>query len=264
MIWNKEIKEFTLSKLTAEDVEDAEQLLGVKLPEAYLKLMFEQNGGIPVHRDFPCDMPNSWAEDHVRVDTIYGIGKEGILLSSYLIQEWELPEDIVIFSGDGHGWVAMDYRQKTDDPPIIWVESDQDLIIELASNFAGFVEGLYTAPDEEIEVDDAENIAFAIERVEQLFDQDEASGWVKAFNMLYDHTAGHEIYIQKKIIQLLNGQNIHLKQLAYHYTMIYNEKFSFSASSMKLIYKLMEQDAVLSSEVKVLKNYLTQLDEMNK
>lgn len=97
MIFNKGIEEYKLAKLTKDDIDNAEQVLKVKLPEAYINLMIEQNGGVPIHQCFPCKVPNSWAEDHVPVQGIYGIGKEGILQSHYLIQEWDLPKNIVFF-----------------------------------------------------------------------------------------------------------------------------------------------------------------------
>ncbi|MGY3215794.1 hypothetical protein ACVWWV_000296 [Bacillus sp. TE9122W] len=38
--------------------------------------------------------------------------------SAYLIKEWELPEGLVLISGDGHTWVAMDYRKMKKNPAI--------------------------------------------------------------------------------------------------------------------------------------------------
>ena len=151
MKWDKEDEEYTLENLSKGAIENAEQLLQVKLPESYINLMFEQNGGVPFHQAFPCSVPNSWADDHVPVEQIFGIGEEGILQSEYLIEEWELPNKIVIFSGDGPGWLAMDYRQKTTEPPIIWIDTEEDAIIKVATDFASLIDGLYTAEEEEIE-----------------------------------------------------------------------------------------------------------------
>ena len=263
MIWNKEIEEYKLASVNKDDIRNAEQLLNVKLPEAYIKLMLEQNGGVPIHQSFPCKISNGWADDHVPVHGIYGIGEEGILNSQYLIQEWDLPNNVVLFSGDGHSWLAMDYRQTKNGPPIIWIDTEQDIIIEIANDFSSFIEGLYTASHEEVEIENIETMPFSIEKVEKLLQHKDATQWVKAFNMLAEHTTGNEKYIQQKIIQLLNGESQELKKLAVHYTMIYNEEFSFSLSNMQTIYSLMEQDSILKGEIGVLKSYLKQLNERN-
>ena len=263
MIWNTEIEAYKLASLTKDDIKNAEQLLNIKLPEAYIKLMLEQNGGVPIHQSFPCNNPNGWAEDHVPVHEIYGIGEDGILQSQYLIKEWDLPNNVVLFSGDGHSWLAMDYRQTKKNPPIIWIDTEQDTIIEIADDFSSFLEGLYTATHEEVEIENIEKMPFSIEKVEELLQHKDATQWVKAFNMLAEHTTGNKKYIQQKIIQLLNGESQELKKLAVHYTMIYNEEFSFSLSNMQTIYSLMEQDSILKGEIGVLKSYLKQLKETN-
>ena len=261
LIWNKEIEEYKLASINKDDISNAEQLLNVKLPDSYIKLMLEQNGGVPIHQSFPCEISNSWADDHVPVHGIYGIGEEGILQSQYLIEEWVLPNAVVLFSGDGHSWLAMDYRQTKNDPPIIWIDKEQDIIIDIANDFSSFIEGLYTASHEEVEIENIETTPFSIEKVEKLFEQEDTMQWINAFNMLTEHTTGNKKYIQQKIIQLLNGESTELKQLAVHYTMIYNEKFSFSVSHMQTIYSLMEQDPALKGKIGILRNYIKQLNK---
>lgn len=64
-------------------------------------------------------LPTSWADDHVHVDHLFGIGmgkEKGILESEYLIQEWDLPKNVVLISGDGHSWIALDYRNSKAEP----------------------------------------------------------------------------------------------------------------------------------------------------
>ena len=70
------------------------------------------------------------SDGFVSVGGIYGIGDGSdahgdILTSSYLIGEWGLPEKIVLIDGDGHSWIAFDYRKHDgDDPPVIYIESE--------------------------------------------------------------------------------------------------------------------------------------------
>ncbi|MDN7243040.1 SMI1/KNR4 family protein [Planococcus sp. N028] len=260
MIWDLENDEYRLAPFTTESLQAAEKSLGIALPKTYIQLMQSQNGGVPLHTAFPCKTPNSWATDHVPVHSIYGIGEDGILQSDYLIREWGLPKKVVLFSGDGHLWLAMDYRETKSEPPIIFIDGEQEQIIGLAPDFASFLNGLYTAEEEDTDYtteQQGEDLKF--ERIDAAFLQEEADGWIWAFNALYEKTAGNERYIENKVLELLTQPSEHLKQLAADYVMVYNERFTFSESTMLAIYEKMEQDALLQFEVAPLKAYLKQV-----
>ena len=96
----------------------------------------------------PTSKPNSWADDHVNVSGLYGISfnenESSILESRYLIREWEMPENIVLLSGDGHTWIALDYRNVAENPPVIFIDNEFEEIIELAPNFERFLQNLTT------------------------------------------------------------------------------------------------------------------------
>ncbi|WP_035434360.1 SMI1/KNR4 family protein [Bacillus sp. UNC322MFChir4.1] len=147
-IWG--INEEKLEKLTDDMVVNTEKNLGVKLPKSYIELCKVQNGGYTIYDAFPTSVPTGWAEDHVSVHYINGIGKEGILTSDYYIEEWELPKDIVLLCGDGHWWIAMDYRNAKENPPVIYIDLEwgEDIfILELAHDFETFMNGLYVHKD---------------------------------------------------------------------------------------------------------------------
>lgn len=142
-IWRDDIDEYKLAPLTAEMVKQAEEALEVQLPDSYIQILKEQNGGYITFDAHPSDTPNSWADDHVQVDHLLGIGEEnGILESQYLIEEWDLPNDVVLISGDGHSWIALDYRKTKEEPPVIFIDGDSEQIFELAPNFESFLNGL--------------------------------------------------------------------------------------------------------------------------
>ncbi|KMP52338.1 SMI1/KNR4 family protein [Bacillus cereus] len=137
-----------LAPINDELIKKAEEVLNVKLPESYITLLKEQNGGtlrLDVH---PTSKPNSWADDHVNVSGLYGISfnenESSILESRYLIREWEMPENIVLLSGDGHTWIALDYRNVAENPPVIFIDNEFEEIIELAPNFDSFLQNLTT------------------------------------------------------------------------------------------------------------------------
>ena len=145
---------YTLKKITAEEIAKAEDKLGVTLPDTYKKLILKQNGGYIVHNAFPTTHSNSWAENHIQFNHLLGIAEdEGIMDSAYLIKEWELPEGLVLINGDGHTWVAMDYRKTKENPTIHYFDVEMEEDFKLADSFDEFIEGLYTVEysvDEEV------------------------------------------------------------------------------------------------------------------
>ena len=138
--------------LTEEMVARAERTLGVKLPDAYITLLRIQNGGYTTDAfvAYPTSEPTSWAADHVPFDSMYGIGEndEGILQTAYLLREWRMPEGLVLLTGDGHWWIALDYRHSgpAGPPSIVWYDNEVGEDIQLAPDFVTFVEGLGSAP----------------------------------------------------------------------------------------------------------------------
>ncbi|GMG78163.1 hypothetical protein ShirakiTA10_11250 [Bacillus safensis] len=55
--------------------------------------------------------------------------------SAYLINEWELPEGLVLISGDGHTWVVMDYRKMKKNPSIHYFDVEMEEDFKLANSF---------------------------------------------------------------------------------------------------------------------------------
>lgn len=48
------------------------------------------------------------------------------------------------FIGDGHTWIALDYRNVAENPPVIFIDNEVEQIIELAPNFESFLQNLTT------------------------------------------------------------------------------------------------------------------------
>ena len=59
-----------------------------------------------------------------------------------LIAEWDLPGDIVLLSGDGHTWLALDYRNTQIEPPVIFIESETGRTEAIAPSFDDFLRRL--------------------------------------------------------------------------------------------------------------------------
>jgi SMI1/KNR4 family protein SUKH-1 len=129
----------------------------VALPSDLLTLLRHQNGGY-VADEFaacPTSRPTSWADDHVAVQEIAGIGGNRVLSlldTPSLNAEWQQPPELVLLSGDGHWWIALDYRQcgPQGEPPVVFYENDSEASpddLRLAPSFREFVCLLRPEPD---------------------------------------------------------------------------------------------------------------------
>ena len=161
------LKEYVSDPPSDELIASVEEELGYKLPAAYIWLMKQHNGGIPVNTCYPCDEPTCWAEDHVAITGIFGIGREkscslcGELGSQFMIDEWEYPAIGVAICdcpSAGHDMIFLDYRAcgPQGEPAVVHVDQENDYkITHLADSFEEFVRGLEHEslydPDEDVE-----------------------------------------------------------------------------------------------------------------
>ncbi|PLR70679.1 SMI1/KNR4 family protein [Bacillus sp. UMB0728] len=243
-IWQEDDEYYKLKPLTDKEVEKAENKLKVKLPKSYIYLLKEQNGGYINYNSFPSNVPTSWADDHINIEHILGIGEENsILESEYLIKEWGLPKNIVLISGSGHSWVALDYRNIKEEPPVIYIDMDSDQIIELAPDFDIFINGLY--------VEETELEAVYYEQEERNWTPDELNialstadeqEIILALNYLYENTKGNEHFIEQKLIVLLQNPAIDIKQIAVNFASHFNEIGILSSKGVKEMISIIRKD----------------------
>lgn len=135
-------------------IAEIEEELGYKLPESYIWLMKQHNGGIPSNDCFPCDEPTSWAEDHIAITGIMGIGRNknyticGELGSQFMIEEWGYPNIGVAICdcpSAGHDMIFLDYREcgPQGEPKVVHIDQECDYdITPLADSFEDFIRGL--------------------------------------------------------------------------------------------------------------------------
>ena len=161
------LKEYISDPPSDELIASVEEELGYKLPAAYIWLMKQHNGGIPVNTCYPCGEPTCWAEDHVAITGIFGIGREkscslcGELGSQFMIDEWEYPAIGVAICdcpSAGHDMIFLDYRAcgPQGEPAVVHVDQENDYkITHLADSFEEFIRGLEHEslydPDEDAE-----------------------------------------------------------------------------------------------------------------
>lgn len=156
--WDPAVEFEVQAPLTEAMVAGADEALGVQLPEAYLALLRIQNGGYTTDalQAHPAPEPTSWASNHVPFESMFGIGAngEGVLKSAELSREWGMPDDLVLLTGDGHWWIALDYRRSgsAGPPSVVWYDNEVGEDIQLARDFETFLEGLRSQDEFEPEV----------------------------------------------------------------------------------------------------------------
>jgi len=136
-------------------ISEVEDELGYKLPESYIFLMKQQNGGYPVNTCFPTQTPTSWADNHVQITSIMSIGRDkpysicsSLGGSQFMIDEWGYPPigiAICDCPSAGHDMIFLDYRKcgSKGEPQVVHIDQEQDYKITfLADNFECFIRGL--------------------------------------------------------------------------------------------------------------------------
>ena len=155
-------------------IKELEDELGYKLPESYIFLMKQQNGGLPVNTCFPTQEPTSWASNHIEITSIMGIGRDkdyaicGSLGSQFMIDEWGYPAigvGICDCPSAGHDMIFLDYRKcgPEGEPQVVHIDQECDYKITfLANDFESFIRGLVHCDvydedlDDSISLDDIE------------------------------------------------------------------------------------------------------------
>ncbi|MFD2614153.1 SMI1/KNR4 family protein [Paenibacillus gansuensis] len=147
---------YTISNpVSDETINEAEKELGYKLPSTYIELIRSKNGGTPINTCFRTTKATSWAEDHIAITAIHGIGEpSGIdskeYGSKFMIEDWGYPDiGIVICScpSAGHDAVMLDYSEcgKNGEPKVIHVDVESlngPKITFLAKDFESFISNL--------------------------------------------------------------------------------------------------------------------------
>lgn len=149
-MWNFDTKSPN-EALTEAIVAEAEAILNVRFPVDYVAALRQKNGGSTLGQYYPLPsqlIPEHLARfvdyGHIGIAGVYGIGTsyESVLQTPYLTDEWKLPKGFVLLGGDGHTWLAFDYRSSGVAPTIVLLDSDSGDTLLVANNFTQFFTGL--------------------------------------------------------------------------------------------------------------------------
>lgn len=145
-------EEIELAKLTEEDIKEAEKQFNVNFPKEYIELLKIKNGGYLKYQALPVNFKNSWADDHVPLQYLYGIKKnKGIFTSKALLKEWGIKEkNFITISGDGHTWIVLDYRINKKEPEITFIDIEENKITVIFKSFKEMIDNLYEHQDDEV------------------------------------------------------------------------------------------------------------------
>ncbi len=152
--WEDADEDYGPDEFSDDDVKELEQSLGYKLPASYVALMRTQNGGFPTNTCCRMKERTSWADDHIAITGIFGIGTDGdnslggSLGSQFWIEEWNYPAIGVYFAdcpSAGHDMICLDYREcgSEGEPRVVHIDQEFDFkITQVASTFEDFIRGL--------------------------------------------------------------------------------------------------------------------------
>ena len=153
-----------------------ENELGYKLPDSYIALMKQHNGGIPYATCYPLpEEDDQDGLDYVEITGFLNVGRKkmnslcGAAGNKLFKEIWHYP-DYGVYICDcpsaGFDLILLDYRQCGTDgePSVAYVNMETSQIITLAPDFATFVQGL-TEEEELISLE--EELAYQIQIVEE-------------------------------------------------------------------------------------------------
>lgn len=160
--WNNSLyseKNYEGARVTEEMIAEAEKRFGYKLPNSYIQLLQNRNGGMPNAICCPTNTRTSWSHNHIQINSIFGIDKTkhySVFKTQFWIKEWGYPNigiAICDCPSAGHDMVFLDYREcgPKGEPKVVHVDQEWDYqITVLAENFEEFVKSLKSEKEFEV------------------------------------------------------------------------------------------------------------------
>lgn len=136
--------------LLPETIRRTEIHFGVVLPAPLVAVLGEHNGGhlaaqlVAALEPLPPTALQYLDRGYLTVDELFGIepaesGYGSIYCTERMTREWELPDALLLLAGDGHTWLALDYRDTKVAPPVVFVIAKCRSVVPIASSFEDFL-----------------------------------------------------------------------------------------------------------------------------
>ena len=127
----------------------------VTLPDSYKQFVsddsrVQQHYEAPIEGPVPTTLAYFIENNTVSIGGFYSpdpLRPMSLFSSGYLCEEWQLPKGLVLISGDGHTWIALDYRSTQTDPPVVFVESDSCEHVLIAKSFTDLLRRMRSPRD---------------------------------------------------------------------------------------------------------------------
>ncbi|WP_413380341.1 SMI1/KNR4 family protein [Alkalihalobacillus sp. 1P02AB] len=130
--------------LTDDLLFSVETSLNLSLPNLYKQLMKIQNGGelaVPIYPSEELPYVIHYLQE---IELEKGVG-----LSDVFIEEFHLPNGLILITGDLFSWLAFDYRTNLEEPCVVFFYEEDGVWreIEVAETFEQFI-GLFIQYEE--------------------------------------------------------------------------------------------------------------------
>jgi hypothetical protein len=141
----REIENYRMSTVE-EQIEIFEKETGFKLPVEY-KGYIGTNDSWVVKLP-PCHSETTeyyFGEGFWEIAEFAGVNPDehgSVFNSEYLSETWGLPKNLVLLDGDGHTWLALDYRESNVEPKVMVIESDECETLLVSNTFKEFIQHL--------------------------------------------------------------------------------------------------------------------------
>jgi hypothetical protein len=124
---------------TQEQIAGTEAIIGYPLPDGLRELLLLRNGGLSNFSAF-----RRVGEDDYPLFPMFSAdpcGDFDSLVSAFGVRgEFDVPDGVVPFSGQGRSWWGLDYRV-VNGPGVVFKWDEEELVL-VASSFDGFLVGL--------------------------------------------------------------------------------------------------------------------------
>lgn len=147
--WKETSEYYTVkTDFTKGDIEFIESELDISIPENYLNVLQGQNGGLLVCDSLKVDFKNSWADDHLPFNNLYGISKKSTVNNTKnTLSEWGVTGKNLLIGGDGTYIYFLNFDYEDAAPTVCYVDISTGDSREVAESFDELISNLYVQDD---------------------------------------------------------------------------------------------------------------------